>query len=395
MSNISIKWNHRGAFRRFGLPVPANGDLYGALMAKILTVQSDFNESLAWKDAEGDMIVFSSTTELTEAINSIKSDEPLRVFTVNDAEKQTACGRQEKTDSETGNNVEHPNVMCDSCDGLVRGFRYKCMSCPDFDLCQTCEREGKHTQHPMARIADPNDRTWMAHHALFMRKMCKGMRHHGPWAPGRGPHHWWRHQMRQQQQQEGQTEQGSNNAPPQPADIFNGGMDFLREVGVTVAEALTNLGIAVDVDVEHDGAREKVAEPAKNKTQTTDAPKEQQQQQPTPTEAQQQEQTMPVDTLEQQMQQSHIDNNANGAQDWTMIEGTEPPSAPASNTDSAPQSLYPDMSASVHHPDPRVNKTLNDLMAMGFDNQDGWLQQLVETKRGDINAILNALQPRH
>jgi len=53
------------------------------------------------------------------------------------------------------------------------------------------------------------------------------------------------------------------------------------------------------------------------------------------------------------------------------------------------------MSEAVHHPDPRINQTLNALLSMGFDNQDNWLQQLVEAKRGDINAVLNALQPRH
>jgi len=210
--------------------------------------------------------------------------------------------------------------------------------------------------------------------------------------------------MRQQQQQEGQAGQpgqGASNAPPQPAEIFNSGMDFLREVGVTVAEALTNLGIAVDVDVEHDGTREKVNDPTKNNTQPTDVPKDhqgeqQQQQQQSPTVPEMQEQTTPVETLEQEMQQAQIDNNnANGAHDWTMIEGTEQPSAPPSNSNNSQSSLYPDVSASAHHPDPRVNKTLNDLLAMGFDNQENWLLQLVETKRGDINAILNALQPRH
>jgi sequestosome 1 len=286
--------------------------------------------------------------------------------------------------------------MCDACDGAVRGIRYKCMSCADFDLCSSCEKQGKHAQHPMARIADPNDRSWMAHHHMFMRKMCKGMRHQQPWGPGRGAHHWFRHQMRQQQEGQQQADGTGPSGfqpgqPQQPADLFNNGMDFLREVGVTVAEALTNLGINVDIDVEHDGAREKVADPANKTTASAqnEQPKEKTQEQPTVPQAPQQ----PVpETLEQQMEQAHIDS-PNG-HDWTMVDGEAATAPPQPTNQNNTQSLYPDMSETIHHPDPRINQTLNALLSMGFDNQDNWLQQLVEAKRGDINAVLNALQPR-
>lgn len=35
--------------------------------------------------------------------------------------------------------VLHPNVYCDACDATIRGVRYKCITCPDFDLCANCE----------------------------------------------------------------------------------------------------------------------------------------------------------------------------------------------------------------------------------------------------------------
>merc|ERR1712130_118352 len=41
------------------------------------------------------------------------------------------------------------------CEGPVLGPRYKCLICPDFDLCGNCEARGLHVQHKMIRLAAP------------------------------------------------------------------------------------------------------------------------------------------------------------------------------------------------------------------------------------------------
>ena len=51
----------------------------------------------------------------------------------------------------------HPLVTCDSCNGKVQGFRYKCITCKDFDLCGACETKGQHKEHKMMRISKPQD----------------------------------------------------------------------------------------------------------------------------------------------------------------------------------------------------------------------------------------------
>ncbi len=51
-------------------------------------------------------------------------------------------------------NVVHEDVRCNGCDGLVRGNRYKCSVCHDFDFCEECETEkGTHPlSHPMIKF---------------------------------------------------------------------------------------------------------------------------------------------------------------------------------------------------------------------------------------------------
>jgi len=54
------------------------------------------------------------------------------------------------------NGDKHPKVRCDGC-GLktVVGFRYKCLTCKDFDLCGSCESAGIHPEHHVIRIPSP------------------------------------------------------------------------------------------------------------------------------------------------------------------------------------------------------------------------------------------------
>merc|ERR1712223_122779 len=49
----------------------------------------------------------------------------------------------------------HWGVVCDGCDGPVVGPRHKCLVCPDYDLCATCEARGLHAHHKMIRLPAP------------------------------------------------------------------------------------------------------------------------------------------------------------------------------------------------------------------------------------------------
>lgn len=106
-----------------------------------------------FSDEEGDKVTISSDNELVAAlIYGKRSLEPFRLFV------QVIGGtKPEAVKPPTGSpgNCQgevHWGVTCDGCEGAVKGFRYKCLQCPDFDLCGICETAGQHPGHTLIRL---------------------------------------------------------------------------------------------------------------------------------------------------------------------------------------------------------------------------------------------------
>jgi hypothetical protein len=51
----------------------------------------------------------------------------------------------------------HSNIKCDGCGEFpISGDRYKCTVCPDYDLCSTCEKKNLHPgSHPLLKLKKP------------------------------------------------------------------------------------------------------------------------------------------------------------------------------------------------------------------------------------------------
>jgi len=96
-------------------------------------------------DADNDMIAFSSDDELMEAVKNV-TDGILRVYVT---EKPSAAAAAFVTEP------LHYGVTCDGCEGEVRGVRYKCLNCLDYDLCSNCKATGIHSEHEMVAIDHP------------------------------------------------------------------------------------------------------------------------------------------------------------------------------------------------------------------------------------------------
>lgn len=60
----------------------------------------------------------------------------------------------EKEKSQT--EVVHHKIVCDTCEASpIKGIRYMCSVCADYDICADCERAGKHAEHTLLKIRNP------------------------------------------------------------------------------------------------------------------------------------------------------------------------------------------------------------------------------------------------
>ena len=287
----------------------------------------------------------------------------------------------------------HVHVVCDGCNSEIYGVRYKCLVCADYDLCSSCEKKGEHVEHNMVSISDPQSyNPWGFPHGGRCGgpwrgrrggRHCGVRRHHGgPWAHG-GP---WVPPFFLQNflggQWGGEPGAGQQNPPPpgeKPAGAKSEEMEteesvgqsggkqaqlekkqqqsYLQDIGEAVSTFLRPFGVKVDVDVVDDEQPKKTESQADTSDPPPSAPSK-------------------VPEGNTVSSQSGVVSHRT----WCFL-----------------FQLYPTLddattAASEGRLDP-IEAALSQLQGMGFDNEGGWLTELIKAKGGDIGKVLDALHP--
>lgn len=398
-----------------------------------------FGLDISWHDQDEDIVTIDSDEELIIALQEMKG--PVYRFNVTlrdsmDPPKATPKGGQSKN-TEAHHEI-HPGVVCDNCDGQILGFRYKCMVCPDYDLCMTCEAKGLHPGHNMMRIASPEG-IWPRHMFSRLHKMQSRAAK--------------RQEARASQQENSEEQENSGLGPRMGRGMFrggcqrgrgnrgwgsvppfmgamggqNGGWNDLYNIGEAVRAALDPFGVDVDIDVQtHDKEEPEKAKEAKEKVpkrdeqepksveipvkviETTKEPQIVPEKTPelktisekTPELEKVPEKTsevkkVPEKTPEPVKEVPKESGKPKEDEEWTFLaankskSGTpEPP-----KTQTGASALYPTLETQEKRLSPKAQVALQSMLNMGFHDNGGWLTDLVEKHDGDIGKVLDTLTP--
>ncbi|KAK9303526.1 hypothetical protein QLX08_004834 [Tetragonisca angustula] len=351
---------------------------------------------VSWQDNEGDEIVISSDEELEIAQKEMFSPKKFNVKLVS--------SKQEIPSSKKDNKAIHFGICCDGCDGDIIGFRYKCIQCEDYDLCAQCERTMRHSHHYMIRMPQPLQ--WHHSRSLIhhLRKILKknGVHLNKKHASNENTSH--------------STSQGIHSSIYPWLESY---APYLNNIIDTVLE--TSIGPEL-----FKNQKPEKKEESNNDTHTSnnDTHTNENDSRKFPGEGRK----LLDDTKDDKGSISDVASTSSQdnstikvvADEWTIIDKNDtteiiqtpltsfnanetnikqvPSSstAPSAPEGSSTQTLYPELPKEkkvVHHENPRINEAIETMLKMGFSNQSGLLTYLLDAENGDINKVLEILQP--
>jgi hypothetical protein len=116
MTTIVVDFNHPEQF-------PAT---FAAFKKYLEETSGQIVKKIQFKDDEGDYVTITSDLEYTEAFKAATTQGNLDLQILVESKP------------EAPKVIQH-EATCDVCQQQIRGIRYKCSNCPDYDLCEACE----------------------------------------------------------------------------------------------------------------------------------------------------------------------------------------------------------------------------------------------------------------
>lgn len=420
--------------RRFSIDISPRNDAYQALETTIAQLNNNYVQgqfTLQYVDEDNDRITFSSDGEFRAAINQIGNGTVMKIFVKPKAKPAASASASAST-----NSYVHLGVVCDGCNGSVIGNRFKCMQCPDYDLCQSCSDKNVHPAHNMMKM------TGAASHpfAGCGQRGGRGPFAGGRWGSGRcgGARRFWSQFMHQQQQQQQNNQGGPEVHFPFPnhmvdflsqfkgkelAELVEAHLpEYLRTekvnqmlnefktgeqadkivdhhvlleyVGRFLREVLSPLGIDCDYFVDgQQGEKSAAASASAEQPQTKETAFE-------ASTAASASASASASTEPKPSAPPHAEATSNSAQNQpsfgnllSQLQSILNPglqyTTAASNSNAAKKV---DEKAEE---DKKIQECIERMTAMGFVDSNGVLTELIKAKKGDLNQVLDALNPRN
>jgi hypothetical protein len=399
---------------------------YGTLLPKQEEVRT------YWEDEENELIGFSSDCELQYAVDcltQLKLSKPyetksnlFKVYVVRNtpkSEKKQPIWKQWRKEQMEGapeGPLIHFNVVCDNCDGSIIGNRYKCTTCPNYDLCEECKTKDVHKEHPMNMLKKSRQCPFGMPHALFNGQS-------GPRCQKRGDRRCRQNNPFEQFSAFSKIPLFSNSVP-----LVNN-PEQLKNLGENLKKILDPLGIDVSYYVDNltgDQTNKKSGE--KNAEAKTTEAKD------TKSKATE-ENTSSV--MDEDIEEVVVSEPLNSKDECLSSVLTQKPTEKSIVVPSAPRPLSEeesliDFQKSINLDVPynaaigalkavssnsgceeagttsgmvdgfnlveidkelKIIKAIDQLNAMGYLDDGGWLTRLVTDKNGNINAVLDAITP--
>ena len=107
--------------------------------------------------AEKEKAKAKAKAKAKKAEQAEKAEKAEKAKQAKQAKKAKQAEEEEKKEKKKeGEQKVHEHIICDGCNKTpIMGYRYKCMVCPDYDLCESCEAQGIHKEHAFIKIRDP------------------------------------------------------------------------------------------------------------------------------------------------------------------------------------------------------------------------------------------------